>query len=116
VSEPNGPGNGIHISGWGASLRASGRDVVLIVVILSGFGGMGYIMHQGFANVTASAAALVADAKARADEHRAIVDAQLELACVLTLDQPARGAALMDPKGICHYARTNDLDRRGRPR
>lgn len=105
MSTPDAPsGNGISVTGYGASLRASGRDVVLILVLLAGFAGLGVIMYRGFDAVALDRQAMVEERRLQAAEHVSIVRAQNELVCALALPQEVRTAALRDPAGICHYA------------
>lgn len=99
---PRPNGNGLSLSAWGATLRASGRDVVLLVVLLSGFVALGTIMFRGFDG-------LAMDRRERTAEHLAIVTAQSELACMLAVPaEPREGRleAAMDPRGACHYVTT----------
>lgn len=98
--------NGISLSGWGATLKASGRDVVLFLLILA----LGVVVYHGFERldmrmVQSDMAGLV-EMRARMSEHQAILMAQNDLACVLAMPQEDRPAALLDPKGICHYVTT----------
>ena len=95
MTDPESRPNGISLSGWGATLRASGREVVLLLVILA----LGIITYRGFER-------LGNDRTGRMAEHRAIITAQNELACILAIPQEARPPAIMDPMGICHYVTT----------
>jgi hypothetical protein len=97
--DPSSPVNGLHISGpAGLRLTATGPLVIIILIMIAGFGSLGYLLHRGF-DVIAD------DSRHRMAEHTAILGAQNDLACILAMEQSARPAAILDPKGICHYAR-----------
>ena len=99
---PRPNGNGLSLSGWGATLRASGRDVVLLLVLFA----LGTIMYRGFDGLTDG---LTTDRRDRLGEHQSIVKAQSDLACMLAVPaapSEARLEAAMDPQGPCHYITT----------
>jgi len=97
VPRPN--GNGFSLSYLGATFKASGRDVMLLLILLVGFSSIGWIMVRGFGG-------LEQDRRERLLEHRTIITAQNELACILAIPQDDRPPALSDPQGICHYVTT----------
>ena len=89
-------GNGLSLSGWWGTVKAHGRDVVLILLLFAGFGLIWTTLRDRFA-------VLAGDRDHRTAEHLKILAAQNELACVLVMPQEARPEALSDPQGICHY-------------
>lgn len=108
TDDGNGKGNGLSVSGpggWG--LRAAGREVVLLLVLLGGFSGLGYIMHTGLTNL------------ARADgrvqiEHGQLLGANRDLVCMLALPMEVREAAARSGD-VCRYLMLRaDSDRRVR--
>lgn len=95
----NGLGNGLSLSAWGATLKAHGRDVILIVILIAGFGTIALLLRD-------AGLLFAGETQRRMAEHQSIVTAQNELACVLALPQDDRPPALTDPQGICHYVTT----------
>jgi hypothetical protein len=94
------PSNGLSfVAPGGFRISATGPLVVIILLLALGFGAIAYILRDGFQ-------LLDEDRRRRLAEHQAILTAQNELACVLALPQEARPAALLDGRGICHYATT----------
>lgn len=89
-------GNGLSLSGWGATLRATGRDVILLVVITAGFTAVATLMRDEL-KLTASENA------ARHAEHAAIINAQGNLACALLMSLDERQRFNADPSKICDY-------------
>jgi len=96
-------GNGLTLSGWGATLRASGREVVVIVLMIFGFASNGLILWLGLRDVSA---ALLVSRTLTFQEHVDIRRDGQETACVLMLDPSERLRAIIDPLGICHYVRS----------
>ena len=95
---PRPNGNGFTLSGWGAKLQVNGRDVTLFVLLIAGFGSLGWVTYSGFERMLNGQADRMA-------EHHAIVSAQDNTACTISLPQEARLDAIRDPGGACHYAR-----------
>ena len=86
-------GNGLGVSGPGGfSLRARGPVTILLVVLLVGLGGLAWLMRT--------------DTLMRIGEHRTILEAQNNLACMLAIPATPtrmRLEAAMDIHGACHY-------------
>ena len=93
-NEPN--DSGLSISGWGATLKANGREVVLILFLIVGFMGIGLILRDGFA-IQAQGI------ETRTIEHQRLLAAQDNLACVLLMPQETRNTFAGDPRKICDY-------------
>lgn len=86
-------GNGNSISGWG--LKATGSIVVLVIVIVAGFAGLGAIMRDGFSSM---ASAL----KLGTEEHARIQRSYSELVCLLALPQESRVYAVQS-RDVCQF-------------
>jgi hypothetical protein len=109
-------GNGVTLSGWGATLRASGQQVVQILVLIAGFAGLAVVMSRGFDALERAQGAVLDRLAASAAEHQAVVATNRDLACTLALPQEARPGAIADPQGVCHYVMVIYLSEGRRPR
>jgi hypothetical protein len=100
--------DGVNIRFPGGALTASGRDVVLLVVILAGFAGVMWTTYAGFQGMGKISGALVEELKERGREHLAITQGNRDLVCTLSMEQVDRHEALRfaeRPGGtICNYA------------
>jgi hypothetical protein len=101
---PASKGNGLNFrlpGGWG--IEASGRDVVLILVILAGFAGSGWITYTGFrALIDANHAALAALTE-RGKEHLTLSQGSRDLVCLLAIPAEDRPDAVRS-RDVCGYA------------
>lgn len=94
IPRPN--GNGLTLSGWGATIRAQGRDVIVIVLL----GIIAAIAWTGSREVVG----VLTTARAQqVHEHQAILDAQNNLACVFLMSPEQRPHFSGDPRKICDY-------------
>lgn len=94
----NGESGGLRLSGPGGfTLSATGPIVIIILLLIAGFGGLAWILHEGFREIAIARESVF-------QEHQSIRDGQLELACTLALPPEARVDALADPRGFCHFA------------
>lgn len=91
MTDPLHPTNGVTLTGWGATLRIWGREVLIVVALLLIAGQM------------------TLDRRDRVAEHQAIATASQDLACMLAVPAEPRHLRLeaaTDPRGACHYITT----------
>lgn len=111
----NGDGNSLNVSALGATLKATGSIVVLVIVLAGGFIGLGLVIDRGLSRLQASQekglGAIQGSQKSILDELATIESqhftqeyAQRDLACVFSVPQETRIRAVTDPLGACHFA------------
>jgi hypothetical protein len=95
------PGNGLSVSGPGGfGLRATGRDVVLLLVLIAGFVGLGYVIDTRLTPLSMAQ-----------QEHAQLLGVNRDLVCMLALPTEVREAAARSGD-VCRYLMLRSPDER----
>lgn len=99
----------------GLELAAQGTTVVLVVVLVVGFLGLGWITRDGLVALQRTQTEILTTLRSGSLEHHGIETAQRDLACILALPADSRPEAIAHSYGACHYVSAIYLPRlRGR--
>ena len=88
--------NGMLRLGFGSwRIEVSGRDVMLVLLLVVIGASLAWINYTGFQAMTAGQTRITTEMVARQKEHDAILDGNNRLVCALSMEVPERRQALL---------------------